>query len=240
MSVRALTIQRPVCIRRKVSVVSLVFDPMQLPVAGLAGEAGIPAARLSAEALRARFLQTLTWQPEAIDEPRAVPEYRLRRAAVLVPLVVRPHGVTVLLTRRTDHLKSHAGQISFPGGRAEERDSSPIETALRETEEEVGLHRRHIEIIGVLPDHATVTAYRITPVVALIEPPFTLLPDPGEVAEIFEVPLAFLMDGLNHQRREIDLPEAGRRSFYSMPYEQYFIWGATAAILRNLFHFLRV
>ena len=220
--------------------VTLAFDPTQLPVAGLAGEAGIPAARLSPEALRARFIQTLDWHPESIDEPRADAAHKLRRAAVLVALVARPEGVTVLLTRRTDHLKSHAGQISFPGGRAEELDSSPIETALRETEEEVGLHRRHIEIIGVLPDHATVTAYRITPVVALVQPPFDLRPDPNEVAEIFEVPLAFLMDGLNHQRRELDLPESGRRSFYSMPYETYFIWGATATILRNLFHFLRV
>lgn len=220
--------------------VTFVFDPTQLPVASIAGEASIAAARLVPAALRARFARTLDWIPEAISEPRAVPEYRLRRAAVLVPLVMRPGGVTVLLTRRTEHLSSHAGQISFPGGRAEEGDSSPIETALRETEEEVGLHRRHIEIIGVLPDHATVSAYRITPVVALVEPPFALLPDPNEVAEIFEVPLAFLMDGLNHQRREIELPDAaGRRSFYAMPYEQYFIWGATAAILRNLFHFLR-
>lgn len=219
--------------------ITLAFDPTQLPVAGLAGEAGIPAARLSPEALRARFVQALAWQPESIDEPRSVPEYKLRRAAVLIPLVARPEGVTVLLTRRTDHLKNHAGQISFPGGRAEEFDSSPIETALRETEEEVGLHRRHIEIIGVLPDHATVTAYRITPVVALVQPPFDLRPDPGEVAEIFEVPLAFLMDGLNHQRREMDLPDRGRRTFYSMPYETYFIWGATATILRNLFHLLR-
>lgn len=220
--------------------VTFVFDPTQLPVASIAGEASIAPARLAPGALRTRFARTLDWIPEAIDEPRAVPEYRLRRAAVLVPLVMRPEGVTVLLTRRTDHLSNHAGQISFPGGRAEESDSSPIETALRETEEEVGLHRRHIEIIGVLPDHATVTAYRITPVVALVEPPFTLRPDPNEVAEIFEVPLAFLMDGLNHQRREIELPEsAGRRAFYAMPYEQYFIWGATATILRNLFHFLR-
>jgi len=217
-----------------------VFDPTQLPVASLAGEAPVAPERLIPAALRARFAQTLPWEEEASDEGRGMTGATLRRASVLVPLVARPKGVTVLLTLRTDHLSSHAGQISFPGGRAEELDSSPIETALRETEEEVGLHRRHIEIIGVLPDHATSSAYRITPVVALIAPPFTLLPDPGEVAEIFEVPLAFLMDGLNHQRREFDLPESGRRSFYSMPYEQYFIWGATATILRNLFHFLRV
>ena len=217
-----------------------VFDPTQLPVLGLAGESPIAPARLTPAALRARFAQTLAWSAEETSENREMRGVTLRRAAVLVPLVERPEGVTVLLTRRTDHLSSHAGQISFPGGGAEELDSSPIETALRETEEEIGLPRRHIEIIGVLPDYATVSAYRVTPVVALVRPPFELAPDPGEVAEAFEVPLGFLMDGLNHQRRVIELPQgAGTRAFYTMPYEQYFIWGATAAMLRNLFHFLR-
>jgi len=216
-----------------------VFDPTQLPVAGLAGEAPIAPERLLPDALRARFAQTRPWDAETSQEAVGLTQ-PFRRASVLVPLVERPDGVTVLLTRRTDHLSSHAGQISFPGGRAEEFDSSPIETALRETEEEIGLHRRHIEIIGVLPEHSTISAYRVTPVVALVKPPFELVPDPGEVAEAFEVPLGFLMDGLNHQRREIELPQnAGTRAFYSMPYEHYFIWGATAAMLRNLFHFLR-
>jgi 8-oxo-dGTP pyrophosphatase MutT (NUDIX family) len=159
---------------------------------------------------------------------------------VLIPVVQRPAGLTMLLTQRTDHLSDHAGQVSFPGGRAEEQDSSPIETALRETEEEIGLHRRHVEIVGVLPDYLTGTGYRITPVVALVTPPFELAADPNEVAEIFEVPLSFLMDGANHQRMSIDLPEgAGQRSFYAMPYQRFFIWGATAGMLRNLFHFLR-
>lgn len=217
-----------------------IFDPTQLPVLGLAGEAPVAPARLTPAALRARFAQTLAWVAEETSENREMRGVTLRRAAVLVPLVERPAGLTVLLTRRTDHLSSHAGQISFPGGGAEELDSSPIETALRETEEEIGLQRRHIEIIGVLPDYATISAYRVTPVVALVQPPFELAPDPGEVAETFEVPLGFLMDGLNHQRRVVELPQgAGTRAFYTMPYEKYFIWGATAAMLRNLFHFLR-
>ncbi len=217
-----------------------LFDPMAMAVDGLAGEAALLPGQLSAAAVRARFARTLPWNPEASDEALLAPPLRLRRAAVLVPLVERPDGLTVLLTKRTDHLSSHAGQVSFPGGRAEELDSSPIETALRETEEEIGLHRRHIEIVGVLPDHATISAYRITPVVALVTPPFELNADPGEVAEIFEVPLSFLMAGAHHQRRSVELPEgAGKRTFYAMPYEGYFIWGATAAMLRNLFHFLR-
>jgi 8-oxo-dGTP pyrophosphatase MutT (NUDIX family) len=216
------------------------FDPQLLPVDAIAGEAALPPERLGANWLRARFAEAPVWQPEKLDESMARRYSVLKRAAVLVPIVQRPAGLTMLLTQRTDHLANHAGQVSFPGGRAEELDSSPIETALRESEEEIGLHRRHVEIVGVLPDYVTGTGYRVTPVVALVAPPFELAADPNEVAEIFEVPLSFLMDGANHQRLSIDLPEgAGRRSFYAMPYERYFIWGATAGMLRNLFHFLR-
>lgn len=217
------------------------LDPTRLPVDAIAGEAPVDPALLTAARLRARFAETLrAWDPEATEEMPFQPEFKLRRASVLVPLVDRPAGLTVLLTQRTEHLSSHAGQISFPGGRAEEYDSSPIETALRESEEEIGLHRRHVQIVGVLPEYITASAYRVRPVVALVTPPFDLTADPGEVAEIFEVPLAFLMNGAHHQRMSFDLPEgAGRRSFYAMPYERFFIWGATAGMLRNLFHFLR-
>jgi 8-oxo-dGTP pyrophosphatase MutT (NUDIX family) len=132
------------------------------------------------------------------------------------------------------------GQISFPGGSTEPGDASPIDTALRETEEEIGLARSRVEIIGNLPEYFTGTGYRITPVVGLIKPPFEVAPDPGEVAEIFEVPLAFLMDGMHHQRRTVASPrEDQRRTLYTMPYQHFFIWGATAGMLRNLFHFLR-
>ncbi|HEX9174450.1 MAG TPA: CoA pyrophosphatase [Telluria sp.] len=219
--------------------VKVPFDPELLPVDAVGGEAALPPERLMPEWVRARFAASPAWHPEVADEAFGQhPE--LKRAAVLVALVRRPGGLTLLLTQRTEHLTSHGGQISFPGGRAEDDDSSPIETALRETEEEIGLHRRHIEIIGVLPDHVTITGYRVTPVVGMVTPPFELAADPNEVAEIFEVPLAFLMDGVNHQRLSVELPEgAGRRSFYAMPYERFFIWGATAAMLRNLFHFLR-
>ena len=219
----------------------LHLDPTRLPVDAIAGEPPVDPALLSAERLRARFAETLrAWDPEHAEDIPFKPGYKLRRASVLVPLVDRPQGLTVLLTQRTDHLSSHAGQVSFPGGRAEELDSSPIETALRETEEEIGLHRRHVQIVGVLPEVVTASAYRVRPVVGLVAPPFDLTADPGEVAEIFEVPLAFLMNGAHHQRMSFELPEgAGRRSFYAMPYERFFIWGATAGMLRNLFHFLR-
>ncbi len=216
----------------------LPFDPEQLPIESIGGEAPVEEARLCADWLRRHFAASPEWQPEALDEsvgrrPVMIP------AAVLVALVARPDGLTMLLTRRTAHLSSHAGQISFPGGRAEQVDASPVETALREAQEEIGLDPRHVEIIGRLPDYMTGTGFHVTPVVALLMPPFELVPDPNEVAEIFEVPLAHLMNGAHHQRLSVDVPGGGRRSFYAMPYERHFIWGATAGMLRNLFHFLR-
>ena len=219
----------------------LFFDPESLPVDGLAGEGAVADRRLTPAWLRDRFAQPPIWLPEQTDEHSlGYTTAEPTAASVLLPIVAREGGLTMMLTQRTAHLTDHAGQISFPGGRLELYDASNIETALRETEEEVGLHRRHVEVLGTLPDYITGTGYRITPVVGLLQPPFELKADPHEVAEIFEVPLAFLMNGAHHQRRSVDFPNgAGRRSFYSMPYERHFIWGATAGMLRNLFHLLR-
>lgn len=215
------------------------IDPQRLPVDALAGEPALPSAHLQPAWLRQRLTHPVPWTPELPEDLR-VRFASLRRAAVLMPIVERADGLTMLLTQRTAHLSNHAGQVSFPGGSADDGDSSPIETALRETEEEIGLDRRHIEIIGVLPDHVTASAYVVTPVVALVKPPFTLTAESNEVAEIFEVPLAYLMDGMHHQRMSFELPDGGgRRSFYAMPYGRYFVWGATAGMLRNLFHLLR-
>ena len=157
----------------------------------------------------------------------------LTSAAVLFPIVLRDTGHTVLLTQRTAHLRDHAGQISFPGGRVEIEDLSPIHTALRETEEEIGLTRDHIRILGFLPEYRTGTGFRVTPVVALVQPPFELRPDPFEVAEVFEVPLSFLLDPANHQRHSIHY-QGAMRHFFAMPYGDYFIWGATAGMIRSL------
>ena len=157
----------------------------------------------------------------------------LTAAAVLFPIVLRDSGATVLLTQRTAHLRDHGGQISFPGGRVEVEDISPIHTALRETEEEIGLDRERIEIIGFLPEYRTGTGFRVTPVVALVRPPFDLLPDPFEVAEVFEVPLHFLLNPENHQRHSLHYRGA-LRHFFAMPYGDYFIWGATAGMIRSL------
>lgn len=158
---------------------------------------------------------------------------KLTAAAVLFPIVRRADGDTVLLTQRTAHLRDHGGQVSFPGGRVEPDDQSPLDTALRETEEEIGLARRYVEVIGYLPEYRTGTGFRVIPVVGVVSPPFELHPDPFEVAEIFEVPLAFLLDESNHQRHSVHLRGA-LRHYYAMPYGDYFIWGATAGMIRSL------
>src|SRR5690606_3246418 len=192
-----------------------------------------------ADALRQRFQHPPEWSPEITVEKLVRPmSGPLTAAAVLVPVVLRPEGPTVLFTLRAAHLNDHAGQISFPGGRVETEDSSPVDTALRDTEEEVGLARRHVEVLGRLPEYHTGTGFRVTPVVGLIAPPFDVMPEPLEVAEVFEVPMTFLMNARHHQRRTAEF-QTGRRTFYVMPYERFFIWGATAGMLRNLFHFLR-
>ncbi len=164
---------------------------------------------------------------------------RLRPAAVLVLLVDRAEGLTVLFTQRTDHLHHHPGQISFPGGRTEKEDSGPQQTALRETHEEVGVPPESVQLIGQLDDYITRTGFVVTPVVGLIEPPFVVTPDPFEVAEVFEVPLHYLLDPDNHQRHSRHV-EGRERFFWAMPYQGYFIWGATAGMLRNLYHRLAI
>ena len=165
--------------------------------------------------------------------PDMMPSAVLRQAAVLVPLVERPEGLTMMLTRRTDHLDDHPGQISFPGGRIEESDASAEAAAIREAVEEVGLGEDHLTIIGRLDQYITRTGFSVVPVVALVDPDYTVSPDEFEVAEVFEVPLAFLMDAANH-RRDSRIFRGTKREFYAMPYDSYYIWGATAGMIKNL------
>jgi 8-oxo-dGTP pyrophosphatase MutT (NUDIX family) len=217
-----------------------LYDPQMLPVDSVGGEPPLDAERLAPAGLRACFMRGFpsAWLPE--DE-FAGGQHRSAStlAAVLIPVIDRAEGPQLLLTRRSEQLTDHPGQISLPGGRAEASDASPVETALRETEEEIGLARASVQVLGSLPHYFTRTGYQITPVVGIVEPPLFLRPDPLEVSEIFEVPLAFLMNGGNHQRRTAILPDGSSRSFYTIPYESYFIWGVTAGMLRNLYHFLR-
>ncbi len=166
--------------------------------------------------------------------PPAPSGRELTEAAVLVPLVERPRGMTVLLTQRTEHLSDHPGQISFPGGRMEPHDSDPEATALRETEEEIGLDRAFVEVVGRLDHYETVTGFLVTPVVGLVTPGFALEVDRVEVAEVFEVPLAFILDPSHHERHSRTV-NGRQRHFYVIPYEERFIWGATAGMLVNLF-----
>ncbi len=159
-----------------------------------------------------------------------VSEDALVPAAVLFPILDRADGPSVLLTQRTEALKHHPGQISFPGGRVEAEDASPQATALREAWEEIGLAPERVDVLGYLPDYRTGTGYRITPVVGRIALPIELRPDPREVAEAFEVPLAFLLDPANH--REYEREYMGRmRRYFAMTYADRFIWGATAGII---------
>lgn len=180
--------------------------------------------------------QGITWPSDFDLNPDARAEWGgdepARPAAVLVP-VVRRNELMILLTQRTPHLAAHAGQISFPGGKIDEADAGPVATALREAEEEIGLPRAHVEPIGFLDHYRTGTGYRITPVVAMVEPGFALRLNHGEVSEAFEVPLAFLMDPKNHLLHA-RMIKGRERTFYAMPFEDRYIWGATAGILKNM------
>jgi 8-oxo-dGTP pyrophosphatase MutT (NUDIX family) len=224
-----------------------ILNPQAVPVTGT--DAHLPAlaaATMSPQALRERFARPPQWQPEFPGDGGRFGTRAPAAAAVLIPLVMHQDGLSLLLTRRTDHLRDHAGQISFPGGRVEPEDGTAEITALRETEEEIGLAREHIEIIGRLPIYTTVTSFEVSPIVALVRPGFTLTLDAFEVAEAFEVPLPFLMTPAHHRHHRFDYA-GGEREFLSMPWKhedaegqprEYFIWGATAAMLRNFYRFL--
>ena len=188
--------------------------------------------------LRQRFSHALPAADTVYgDQGVRPPAHALHAASVLLPIVAHDDKPTVLFTQRTAHLKNHSGQISFPGGRAEAHDLSPERTALRETWEEIGLAAERIELLGRLSEYHTRTGYRITPVVGIVRPPFDLRPDENEVAEVFEVPLEFLLDVRNHKRHSRDF-EGEQRQFFAIPYQGRYIWGATAGMLVNLSRYL--
>jgi 8-oxo-dGTP pyrophosphatase MutT (NUDIX family) len=220
-----------------------ILNPRAVP--GVGYDAHLPAVearRLSIPALRTRFAAPPPWQPELRGDDRQLGGREIAAAAVLVPLIERDSGLHVLLTQRTAHLRDHAGQISFPGGRTEAGDADAVATALREAEEEIGLARQHVEVLGTLPEYRTVTRFAVTPVVGLVQPGFSLVIDGNEVAQAFEVPLSFLMTPAHHQRHVFDF-DGQPREFLSIDWpagagESFFIWGATAAMLRNLYRLL--
>jgi 8-oxo-dGTP pyrophosphatase MutT (NUDIX family) len=219
-------------------------------MSGRAPPAGVAFAPFSPEGLAARALARLSLDvpPEAFAPAHVPPDgdHRLapslaptpetvhKPAAVLVPVVAHPGAAGVLLTRRSSHLRDHSGQIAFPGGKMDRDDASPLETALREAEEEIGLRRADIRPLGYLSPYQSSSGYRILPLVALVPPGLALEPNPHEVDAVFEVPLAFLMDEANHQRHAREWKGA-LRHYYAMPYGEHYVWGVTAGILRNMF-----
>jgi len=211
---------------------------------GVAGLADLTIAAPTADEIRRRFAgQGPCFEFGAGDRgdhelnPGMAPLTDLRKAAVLVPLVDRPTGISVLLTQRTAHLSRHAGQIAFPGGGVEHDDEDDIAAALRETEEEIGLSRTHVEPVGRLDRYVVRTGFAVMPIVGIVHPPFELKLDPHEVADAFEVPLAFILNPANRQRSTVEY-QGLTRQFYVFPFPGRHIWGATAGMLVNLVELL--
>lgn len=216
------------------------FDPRAVPLVGVDRDLpAVPAAEQTPAALRRRFAAPPAWTPEIVREKKFV-ERAPAHAAVLVPIVQRERP-TVLLTERTAHLSTHKGQVAFPGGRSDPDDLDAAATALREAHEEVGLEAGGVEVLGSLPIYVTGSSFIVTPVVALVRPGFVLRPNPHEVADVFEVPLDFLLNPAHHERHALEW-QGLRREWFAMPYQdgerQRYIWGATAAMLRNFYRFM--
>ena len=217
-----------------------IADPRLARLLGI--DHGLPPVPLGAQtvqALRTRFAQPPQWSPEYMSEKRFTTR-EPSDAAVLVPIVLREQP-TVLLTVRSAKLSTHSGQVAFPGGKRDPQDVSAEATALREAHEEVGLAPKNVEVLGRLPVYVTGTAFNITPVVALVRPQPSYFPNPGEVADLFEVPLSFLLNPAHHERHAMQW-QGVDREWFAMPYQdgeqQRYIWGATAGMLRNLYRFL--
>ncbi len=233
----------------------LSFDPRNVPIWRIDHDMPtVPTAHWHPDALKSRFTQPPIWQPE-VERETYFSNRTPAQAAVLVPIVMRGcdfSDSTILLTQRANHMSTHSGQIAFPGGKVDPQDANKHATALREAQEEVGLDPKHVEVIGELPVYVTGTAFWVTPVIALVSPDYELTPNPDEVQDVFEVPLAFLMNPAHHRRHRFEW-QGIQRQWFSMPYLQprltdkgqtdpveRFIWGATAAMLRNFYHFLVV
>jgi 8-oxo-dGTP pyrophosphatase MutT (NUDIX family) len=217
-----------------------LFDPRAVPVVGVDTHLpALPAALLRAGWLRTQFEAPRAWEP-ALKLEAAFIQRAPVPASVLVPLVMRDE-LMVLLTHRTAHLSSHSGQVAFPGGKADPGDADAVATALREAKEEIGLDAHAVEVLGSMPTYTTGSAFVVTPVVALVDPHASIVPNPYEVAQVFEVPLTFLMNPAHHRHHRVEW-QGTQREWLSMPYydgqNEHFIWGATAGMLRNLYQFL--
>ena len=203
-----------------------MFDIEPRRLAPLPSKAAIPTTFAEAERLAGDH--TLFGDNALVLKP-----VRLRPAAVLVPIIAHPHGPTVLLTQRQEKLRRHSGQISFPGGRIDADDPDPVTAALREAEEEIALPRQRVRVVGALSTYITGTGFAVAPIVGVLQPGFEPMPCADEVAAVFEVPLAFLLDQANH-RCDTLVHDGVSRQFWAMPYGERYIWGATAGMLRDL------
>lgn len=204
--------------RQKITDIFAAYDP------------GLARARQTAEVRSMRRPKDGDLNIYRPDEDYHSSELPLKPAAVLIPLIDHKDGMTVLLTKRAQHLKTHSGQVSFPGGRCEPEDADAMATALRETEEEVGIDRSHMEVLGGMEDYETVTGYVITPIVAILQPEFILNIDESEVEEAFELPLDYILDESNHELQS-RVWDDKKRYFYVLMNEKHNVWGATAAML---------
>lgn len=218
------------------------FDPKIQPVVATQVLAPLLPESLELEFISQAFKLPVDWQVEPIFKRSFHTELQndqeLRHAAVFVPLVQRPSGLHVVFTRRADHLYDHAGQISFPGGRIEPTDQDEIAAALRETQEEIGIGPEYIQLIGTQPSYITSTQFTMKPVIGALKPGFTVTPDLSEVAEVFEVPLSVLLDPSQHRLHYAQIGKGEDRYYFSISWQSYFIWGATAALIRNFYHYL--
>lgn len=220
----------------------LGFDPMAQPLIQCAALPSLRAESTQLEFIRAAFSAPVPWSVEPIFTRSFAPDVaypkNVRKAAVLVPLVQRASGLNVIFTRRALHLHDHAGQISFPGGRIEPGDENPVATAMRETYEEIGIEPRFVSPIGTQPSFLTSTHFVMTPIIGELLPGFNIRSDDDEVAEVFEVPLNVLLDPRMHCLHQATLPDGHQRCYFSITWESHFIWGATAVLVRNFYHYL--
>jgi 8-oxo-dGTP pyrophosphatase MutT (NUDIX family) len=221
-----------------------VKDPSSIPFEiAHDGLSAIESHLLTADGITSAFSSRSDWTPEITGDQFRLRPDPLRKAAVMLALMQREttkgmFELDLLLTRRNANLREHSGQIAFPGGRVDASDASDEAAALREAFEEVGLPTHQVQIIGQLSRYVTGTGFDIAPVVGIVKEPFVANMSEGEVSEVFRVPLAFLMNPQNHRRHIVEVSAGTKRTFYSMPYENYFIWGATAAMLRNFYRML--
>lgn len=218
------------------------FNPETQPILPIDPAPSLPDECLQLDYIRHSFSRQINWQVDPLFTNSFLPNCPVnpnaREAAVLMPFVQRADGPSIVFTKRSEHLHDHAGQISFPGGRIEIYDKGPVAAAIRETYEEIGVEQQFVKVIGVQPTLLTTTDFLMTPIIGELLPGFAITPDKSEVAEVFEVPLSVLMDPTMHVVHQLQSPAGHERYYFSIRWQSYFIWGATAVLIRNLYHYL--